>query len=163
MKRPSIHDVERDDLTWLAESFDVAETKEDGIWTWVKVRSGVASIIRRSGQEHARFTLHGVPDCTLCAEHIVWSPRAKASREYGGFVVFDCIESLGKDLAACSQGLRRTVAEAIVEQMPRGWRMVRQWDDLNEALQFSIDSGLEGIVIKRTSAPYGEPWARVVL
>jgi ATP-dependent DNA ligase len=47
--------------------------------------------------------------------------------------------------------------------MPRGWRMVRQWDDLNEALQFSIDNGLEGIVIKRSTAPYGEPWARVVL
>jgi len=162
-KRPSIQDVEREDLEWLAESFDIAETKEDGIWCWVVVRSGVGTIIRRSGLTHGTVDLEGVPDCTLCAELLIWSPRSKASVDYGNYRVFDCLEVSGRETSCAPLSERRALAESIVATMPEGWRMVRQWTDLAEALQYSIDHDLEGIVIKRSVAPHGEPWARVVL
>ena len=159
------------------------ELKLDGYRMQAHIRAGATRLLTRSGLDWTdRFPgaargLSRLPDCVidgeLCAldsEHHPDFAALQAAIERGTtgalvFFAFDILSQGEKDLRALPLTTRKQALAKLLDPAPDGVRYLDHFDVPGEAvLRSACQLGLEGVVSKRTDAPYtsgrGTTWIK---
>jgi bifunctional non-homologous end joining protein LigD len=160
------------------------EVKWDGYRCIAVVEKGVVSLWSRSGlaytvYPHIEDDLSTLPDCVIDGELAVLSKQEKGGdfavmsslgNDKATFIVFDVIESGGKDLRAEPFIMRRSELELLLEDDTNTRPSVQLSpvsDDGEAMLTYARENGLEGIVAKRPMSQYQEgsrsSWLKIKL
>lgn len=139
--RPSGEYTLADAERWTLNPDCVVQEKADGWWCRITFTASGCSGVSRSGLpldlpgNEALFTAE--IDGELCGSE---------------FVAFDVVSYGGKSLMA--RPLRDRLALLATIPLPTWARLVRQWDNIADALKFIRETDGEGIVLKHLDSPY---------
>jgi bifunctional non-homologous end joining protein LigD len=149
------------------------EVKLDGYRIEAIVADGVARLMTRSGQDWtSRFpetaaALATLPDCILDGELVALGPEGvpdfgllgsamerKSTRDLV-YYAFDLLALRGEDLRELPLTERKARLATLLKRPPTGIVLVEQFAEPGAAvLQSACRMGLEGVVSKRSDAPY---------
>lgn len=140
--RPSGDYTLADAEQWALNPDCIVQEKADGWWCRITFDGAYCSGVSLSG-----LNLR-LPPCGPIAM------TAEIDGELCGseFVAFDVVSYGGKSLMACP--LRDRLALLATLPMPTWARLVRQWDNIADALEFIRETDGEGIVLKHLASPY---------
>jgi ATP-dependent DNA ligase len=160
-KRPTYVNL---DIGEFPEGEFIADVKCDGKWVRVDIEGTTATVWNRHGILVETFEIpneiHG--HCILHGEMLTGTTRAKADPRYGKIVVFDCERVKGGDVLDEKLHRRRLWAFRTLQQMGSDrFEFVRWMHSPLLLWEYVVANGLEGIVIKDPSAPFGDPWYRM--
>ena len=169
--------------------YDTMELKMDGIWGCMNINeSGEYQIFSRTGKikKEGNFTSGGayawpLHDTILLGEFIKGSQWGHKMGLDGDFYVFDCLKYNFIDMSMSALKVRRFAIKEIVDAIEKGSReidprygtrkspwviklssyKINRFRDMWK--HFVCDNGYEGMVLKDSTAAYGESgaWARV--